>query len=292
MDLCAIKIVQSSSQTHRVAYTIGIKKCDGSIFESFSKVSEFKENERSSTLGHGHSKFMSVSKLLASKNILSLDDSLTVYCFAQDYSVCPMDVTSIRETASQTISLESVEILQENLNNLFQSGCDSNVTLKVKDQEFKAHRLILISRSSVFYAMFNHDTKEKKTGIVSIIDCDPESFKDVLSFLYTGKLDMVSPSNAAELYKIADKYDLKCLKKECFRCLGEEMSVESFFDAILLAAMYQDCKLMDISTDFFIKNVKVILRSPRWQSLISENFKLANELLIKKMDESDFQNSL
>jgi len=62
----------------------------------------------------------------------------------------------------------------------------SDVTMKVKDQEFLVHRVILATQSEVFRAMFNHDWVEKNTNCITINDVEPDVMLDLVTFLYTG----------------------------------------------------------------------------------------------------------
>lgn len=93
--------------------------------------------------------------------------------------------------------------LSENLKNVFLDEENSDVILNVGDQKYSAHKIIIMARSPVFYAMLKHDTKEKRQGSVDITDCDPHIFKDFLLYLYTGKLDNISNENVFDLYHMS-----------------------------------------------------------------------------------------
>lgn len=87
----------------------------------------------------------------------------------------------------------------------------TDVELRVGNRSFQAHRAILSARSSVFNAMFSHDTSESQTGLVNITDLNPEVFQDFLVFLYTGRLS--TSEKMADLWVAADKYDVKTLER-------------------------------------------------------------------------------
>lgn len=157
--------------------------------------------------------------------------------------------------------------------------CD--VILYVKEKEFKAHRVILAARSPVFAAMFKHDTSEKRTGVVNIPDCDPDSFRWFLQFLYSGTFKTeISVHCSVHLYKIADKYSVQKLRTFCIEHMRRNLKLENFFDVIVFAEEYDNKKLQDAAQEFFNKNLRKIFETPEWKNLLENNFNLANKLLI------------
>lgn len=94
--------------------------------------------------------------------------------------------------------------LVEDFGDLLLSGQSADVILICGGEEFKAHKLILSTRSKVFAAMFNHEMKEKNHSHVEIVDMDKEVLREMLKFIYTDKstnLDKMTNS----LLSAADK---------------------------------------------------------------------------------------
>lgn len=109
----------------------------------------------------------------------------------------------------------------QGLNGLLQSGQYSDVTLNVREREFRCHKNILAAHSPVFAAMLEHDTKEKATGVVNIDDYDPDIFADFLHFMYSGSSQYLNSENVIDLYVVADKYQVTELSKACTVCNQE-----------------------------------------------------------------------
>lgn len=172
-------------------------------------------------------------------------------------------------------------LLSENIKRLLTEREFCDITLNVKDTEFKAHINILSARSSVFAAMFKHETSEKQSGIVNILDCDPESFQEFLEYLYCGYLEHISFRSAFYLYKTADKYDIQELKEFCVEYMEHNLTVENIFDVVTLAEEYDEKELGDAAEDFFSRNLGDILVTAGWKTLFKNNFNLANKLLVK-----------
>lgn len=162
---------------------------------------------------------------------------------------------------------------------LKQENCD--VVLRVKGQEFPAHKAILIARSPVFASMFRYDMKEKQTGIVDIEDCDPSSFSDFLCFLYCEEVNNLSEENVYSLFTAADKYGVPDLKEKCTEFMKEYLSIDTFCEIITLALQHSETELINFANDFFVKNAPKIVRTVKWQSFLIENPVQSNELFIK-----------
>lgn len=180
-------------------------------------------------------------------------------------------------------SFSEFDTLAENFKHLFglKESCDT--TRHVKDVEFSAHRAVLMARSSVFSAMFLHETSEKQTGIVTIPDCDPDSFRKFLKYLYCGKIKLRSYQSAISLYETSDKYDVQELKIFCKEYLIENLRREGeFCDAVILADRYNESKLLSKCQDVFNEYFNDIVKTTEWECLMENNYRLASKLL-KKM---------
>ena len=55
-------------------------------------------------------------------------------------------------------------------------------------EEFKCHKVILAGRSTVFDAMFTHNLMEKNENKVEVEDVDADNIKEMLVFIYSGKV--------------------------------------------------------------------------------------------------------
>lgn len=164
---------------------------------------------------------------------------------------------------------------------LKQENCD--VIIKVKGQEFLAHRTILTARSPVFASTFKNDMKEKATGMVEIEDCDPSSFSDFLCFLYCGNVENISTENVFNLFTAADKYDVQDLRSQCVEFMKKNLTVDTFCYTVTLALQHLEKELLDLTIDFFAKRFQEIIVTVQWQSFIVENPIQSNEIMIKAL---------
>jgi len=114
-----------------------------------------------------------------------------------------------------------------------QQLCD--VVLIAGDKRISAHRLILSSASEYFRAMFNSDVLEATQEEINLNHIDPEALENLVSYMYTGKLDMTESSvekvlSTANMLRLDSVVDAGCkfLMKQLHpsNCLG----IRSFAD--------------------------------------------------------------
>jgi len=101
--------------------------------------------------------------------------------------------------------------LHDDWDKLLASEAGADVTFKLPEGEIKAHKMVLSARVEVFQRMFSSSFAESKTNRVDITDCDLETFKAFIRFLYCGRL--YQPFDLYNLLALASKYmvpDLVC----------------------------------------------------------------------------------
>lgn len=113
--------------------------------------------------------------------------------------------------------------------------CD--VTLKVEDRCFFAHRIILAGTIPYFHAMFTHDMVESTQEIITIKEIDPEALELLINFAYSGKV-VISTSNVQSLLVGASFLQLGKVRDACCDFLKKRLhpnnvlGVQSFADAL------------------------------------------------------------
>ncbi|XP_076818772.1 kelch-like protein 5 [Clavelina lepadiformis] len=98
--------------------------------------------------------------------------------------------------------------IQEHLQN--QQLCD--VVIIAGPKRIPAHRLVLSSVSDYFKAMFNNDVRESHEEEVTISDVDADALEKIISYMYTGRLEMseenvervLSTANMLQLHPVVD----------------------------------------------------------------------------------------
>ena len=105
-----------------------------------------------------------------------------------------------------------------------------DVRLKVSEDIFSAHRLVLAANSDYFYAMFTDGMKESNQEVIELKDesISPDALKIVIDSIYTGDLH-VSEENVFEVLAAADHLQVTSVVQQCCDFLLTEF-VKLHFD--------------------------------------------------------------
>lgn len=187
----------------------------------------------------------------------------------------PMDLLSAKEGQQSVLS---------HIAHLWESKTSADVTFKCEDKELKAHTLIVFSGSPVPAAMFQNDFKEKQEMITEIKETNADVFEKLLYFIYTGNLDYEFDDIPA-LYLAADMYNIALLKRECEKCLTQNITVENATTYLIFAHLYNANELHKATLNYMQKNSEAICSRPDWMSLYKNYPKLgfvAMQFMVKK----------
>ena len=142
--------------------------------------------------------------LLHKSNDLIVDGNLTIYCEVETYGHLK-ELSGKTPAQTEPVPSDGKAKLVEDFGDLFENMKHSDVTINVTGQQFRAHKVILATRSPVFAAMFEHPSKENMTGIVDIADIEVNVFKELLRYIYTGQVPSLRMDEvAAGLLAAAD----------------------------------------------------------------------------------------
>ncbi|XP_054717579.1 speckle-type POZ protein-like [Uloborus diversus] len=162
---------------------------------------------------------------------------------------------------------------------LFNNPRFSDVTLKAGDHEFSAHKLVLSSRSKVFDAMFQRDTQENRQDTVDLATTEVDTVKDMLRYVYCGKVRRLTPGDALRLYAAADRYDLRELVHHCRAIMLSGLSIDNICEISSVADLHHDQTLMDAVKALLAENTKQVLKTDKWQEFAKENPSLVLNLI-------------
>ncbi|XP_037057830.1 speckle-type POZ protein-like [Peromyscus leucopus] len=157
--------------------------------------------------------------------------------------------------------------LADELGELWENSQFTDCCLVVSGQEFRAHKAILAARSPVFRAMFQHDMEESRKNRVEIPDLEPQVFKAMMGFIYTGKVpDLDSMADA--LLAAADKYGLERLKVMCEDALCRDLSVENAAHTLFLADLHSSGQLKTQALDFITAHASEVSETSGWKAMV------------------------
>lgn len=152
-----------------------------------------------------------------------------------------------------------------------------DVTMMVGGETVQAHKCILIARSPVFAAMFEHAMQESVENCVIIEDVEPTVFKALLRYIYTDKVTCLD-TKAHELYAAADKYGISTLKSQCRNSILEKLCPENAADTLKLADMHSDLEMKRYTLAFVSGSLSIkVSKTAGWQNMAKTHPHLVGE---------------
>ncbi|EDL38714.1 mCG1041469 [Mus musculus] len=169
-------------------------------------------------------------------------------------------------------------LLTDDLGELWENSLFTDCCLLVASHEFKAHKAILEARSPVFRAMFEHEMEERLANPTEIHDLDPKVFKEMMGFVYTGKVPhLQSHYMATDVLTAADKYGLEGLKVLCEDALCRNLSVENAAHTLILADLHNIQQLKNEALYFIAFYASVVSETSEWKSMMDSHPHLVAE---------------
>lgn len=153
----------------------------------------------------------------------------------------------------------------------------SDVTIQVGPETFYAQKAILSVRSPVFAVMFRSGMQEAKLNYLVVEDIEPDVFKELLRFIYVGKVERLTDM-AHELLAAAHKYSLDRLRTLCERHLQDHIEKESVLNTLAFADLYQVEELKKQAILFVCKNIQS-MKETDWKSYTRNHPDLVAEIL-------------
>lgn len=160
---------------------------------------------------------------------------------------------------------------------------------KAKAVEFPAHKLILAARSPVFEKMFEHKMQERVTNKIKVDDIHPDVLKEMLIYVYTGRVPRIGEENMAyDLLYAADKYQLDHLKSLCEQQIICSLQVKNASRVIQLAHFHNAPELKEVTLRFICKNSTEVRATKEWEQvkqcpeILDEVIEAMHKLLLSK----------
>ncbi|CAL1262234.1 unnamed protein product [Larinioides sclopetarius] len=165
----------------------------------------------------------------------------------------------------------------EELTCLYKEGVLCDIILQTETEAFKAHKIILSARSSVFKTMFTTDMREKTTDCVIIEDLDADTVRRMVLYLYSDTLEDLDWKKAQSLYFAADKYNIENLKRLCSSFLKSSLQSFNCCDFLILADRHNDEDLKKSVQEYIANSREEIFHSDQWTNLEKSNPELSVE---------------
>ncbi|XP_001603620.1 speckle-type POZ protein-like B [Nasonia vitripennis] len=145
--------------------------------------------------------------------------------------------------------------------------------------EIAVHRIILSACSPVFAAMFEKNMKEQRENRVEITDVDAKVMREVLRFVYTGKVNNDIKAIASNLFEAADKYAIDGLKKTCENSLIQGLNLMNVGNILEIADRHGAEALKTAALNFIAVHVEELANSEMFRTSMRSTCHLLGEML-------------
>ena len=150
-----------------------------------------------------------------------------------------------------------------------------DLTLVVEDgKEFKAHRRVLSEASPFFEKLLNSDMRESNEGIVRLEMLTELCLRDILEFIYTGRVQISAEDNAQDLIAMADFMVLSHLKTLAAKCLLNNLKESNAISTYYFAERYRCEDLVCVFKKLILTNFTTVSKTEEFLNLSSNEVKM------------------
>lgn len=130
----------------------------------------------------------------------------------------------------------SSEMMSKQLENLYATGKHSDFTIKVRDKEYRVHKCILASQSSVFDNMFSENVEDATNTFNKIKNFSQETFEEFLRYFY--HKTVLSEEKSVDLLELAAEFDFSILRRECEAIVSQTINTANVCQIYNLAVIH------------------------------------------------------
>lgn len=186
----------------------------------------------------------------------------------------------IAEESSGSSSIFSNEILfRKSISNACKERmfCDIIIRVQSSGQDIQAHKVVLVSGSTIWKQMLSND---EHLSVITINDLDYQIVEAVVTFIYDGTAP--APQIATDQLLIAaDTYGVAGLKDWGEKQLLSVITVDSLVNILMLAFRYNAPALLAGIVAFVRQNFAMIEKRDDWKAMFLTNPELAMKLFNK-----------
>ncbi|XP_025418018.1 BTB/POZ domain-containing protein 9 isoform X3 [Sipha flava] len=168
--------------------------------------------------------------------------------------------------------IDHAHFLANDIGSLYLNDRFSDVVLVVNGERFHAHTVVLASRSDYFRALFYGGLKESHQSEVAITDASVNSFKKLLEYIYSGRMNLLILQDEVilEIFSLSNLYGFTNLELSLSKYLRSNINVCNVCSLFSEARLYQHKDLIIEALNFIDNHALEVIQSEGFLSLSSE----------------------
>ncbi|KAI4874676.1 hypothetical protein NFI96_034610 [Prochilodus magdalenae] len=157
-------------------------------------------------------------------------------------------------------------LLQDGLCELLESDKFVDCVLKIDDQEFPCHRLVLAASSPYFKAMFLSDLSESNKREVVLKDVSPGIMGMILRYIYTSDINLTE-QNVQDIFMVSNMYQIPSIFSVCVSYLEQKMVLSNCLAIFRLGLLLECHRLASAARDYICDRFELIIRDKDFHQL-------------------------
>uniref|UniRef100_A0A1B6DBJ8 Kelch-like protein diablo n=1 Tax=Clastoptera arizonana TaxID=38151 RepID=A0A1B6DBJ8_9HEMI len=155
--------------------------------------------------------------LKANHEIHSLENNFSNVHILSDRKLKQVESKTLLSESEECVIFQQLDLFSQGfpmMEEIRRQGKLCDVTLKVEDQLFSGHRIVLASTIPYFHAMFTHDMVESKQKEITIQGIDSVALEALFNFAYSGRVT-INTNNVQSLMVGASFLQLPKVRNAC-----------------------------------------------------------------------------
>ncbi|ESO94288.1 hypothetical protein LOTGIDRAFT_73790, partial [Lottia gigantea] len=137
----------------------------------------------------------------------------------------------------------------------------TDVRIKVQDQIFHCHKILLDASCPYFKSSFSFsEHKEEPNNLIEIGDFSAVAFNELLNYIYTAQLT-ITADTVVEILQCADFLGFRSIVKSCSGFLLQHINSENCLKAFQMADCYSLHHLAEQTWNFILENFDAVSQS-------------------------------
>lgn len=166
------------------------------------------------------------------------------------------------------------DVLVRGFSSFRASGEFADLTIKVREKEFKIHKVIFAAQSTPFKKNLADSIEEVSKSFNKIKNFSVETFEAFVVYFYTGRMD--NAASATEMFELASEFEVYALKTICIERILEKLDDSNALEVFNLSHHHQSVELKRKSFEVIKKML------PQLNDSLINNLDEINELMALK----------
>jgi len=148
------------------------------------------------------------------------------------------ELCSVQEESIISVKLKSdnhAAQLMKQLKSLYDDDSLCDITVRVEEKDFKAHRLVLAASSDVLRALLVGGWRESKEEVITLDGVDARSFELILTFLYSGELVAKGVGELLDLLVACEHLAVATIRDLCVQRLQQRLDLPNALQMRVIA---------------------------------------------------------